>query len=437
MNLTKNQKIIIAVVAALILASIFIIILGTKPSKPNIKQVKLTMWGIEPFDAYRDLITDYRRVSPFVEINYVYIQKKVDNYEKELVDALASGKGPDIFMAHNTWLPKHQNKLFPLPDSKLPFNSFQSIFPEIVEADFSRDLKIYALPLSIDTLALYYNKDHFNAAGIVFPPLTWSEFEDDVRKLVRFNNLGQIEVSGAALGTSKNVDRFSDILSLLMMQYGTRLFDPANNTVLFNRALSGQLDNRSVGERALEFYTKFSRPGSPYYNWNEEAHYSIDAFSEGRADMMLNYSYQIPVIKSKFPYLNFGISFAPQVLADWPAHYANYWGWGVSSSSKNSDEAWKFILYLATNNQAAEKYFALNKKPPASRKLIEKYKDDPVFGIFCRQALLAKSWHQVDNLAIENIFDNMVKSVLGGNDTIQGAVNKAAGQIELLARSRR
>ncbi len=446
MVLTDQQKFLIAMFAIIIVIIIIIIIFGVQSPSPVVRQVSLTMWGIESQNDYRSLLADFEHAFPLTRI--IYTQKDKDNYETELIDALAAGQGPDIFMVHNTWLPKHQNKLYPIDSQKLSFVSFRSLFPEVIEADFSRTVKttgqtagesrIYALPLFLDTLALYYNKDHFNATGIVFPPLTWKDFQEDVLRLTKFNAFGQIEVSGAAFGTSRNINRFSDILSFLMMQHGNKMFDSQNNTALFHQSLKSETDNRSLGERALDFYTQFSLPGKPYYNWNEEMHYSIDAFSEGKADMLLNYAYQMPAIKSKAPYLNFGISFAPQISSDAQAvHFANYWGLGVSQSSKYKEKAWDAVLYFTAKLAVAEKYFEIFKKPPALRPLIEKYKEDPIFGVFCKQALTAKSWYQVDNLAIENIFDNMVKSVLEGRDTISGAVNKAAGQIELLARNKK
>ena len=47
--------------------------------------------------------------------------------------------------------------------------------------DALQDDKVYGIPLSIDTLALYYNKDHFREAGLVEAPATWNEFVTTVK----------------------------------------------------------------------------------------------------------------------------------------------------------------------------------------------------------------------------------------------------------------
>ena len=80
---------------------------------------------------------------------------------------------------------------------------------------------IYALPYSVDTLAMYYNKDLFNNAGIVNPPEYWNaEFQEDVKKLTKQNNKGEIVQSGVAIGGAYNIERSTDILSILMMSCG-------------------------------------------------------------------------------------------------------------------------------------------------------------------------------------------------------------------------
>ncbi|PIP29532.1 ABC transporter substrate-binding protein, partial [Candidatus Kuenenbacteria bacterium CG23_combo_of_CG06-09_8_20_14_all_36_9] len=42
--------------------------------------------------------------------------------------------------------------------------------------------QILGLPLSLDTLTLFYNRDHFNAAGLIQAPSTWQEFNEAVIK---------------------------------------------------------------------------------------------------------------------------------------------------------------------------------------------------------------------------------------------------------------
>jgi len=74
---------------------------------------------------------------------------------------MATGRGPDIYMIHNTWIPRYEEKLLGVPSELITIKDFQENFVDVVYKDFIVDGYIAALPLSVDTLALYYNKDIF------------------------------------------------------------------------------------------------------------------------------------------------------------------------------------------------------------------------------------------------------------------------------------
>ena len=45
--------------------------------------------------------------------------------------------------------------------------------------------RIMAIPMSVDTMGMYVNKDLLNTAGIATIPETWDTFQDAVKKLVK------------------------------------------------------------------------------------------------------------------------------------------------------------------------------------------------------------------------------------------------------------
>ena len=160
--------------------------------------------------------------------------------------------------------------------------------------------------------------------------------------------------------------------------------------------------------------------------------YSIDAFYQGKAAMMINYSYNIDTIRAKSPYLNFGIAPVPQIKnRDFDINYPNYWALTVSRNSKYPEAAWQFILYLS-QKENLKKYSETAKRPVSRRDLIEWQRENPDLGVFANQALSAKSWYQIDSQAIETIFADMVESVVLGAETINQALDKAADQITIL-----
>ena len=296
----------------------------------------------------------------------------------------------------------------------------------------------------MDNLALFYNKDIFNQAGIVDPPKTWSEFVDDVKKTTKLDALGQITQAGAAIGTAYNINRSTDILNLLFLQNKTQMLSSDNRQARFTSGVS-----------ALDFYTNFAKSGSAFYTWNSRMHYSIDAFSEGTLAMMLNYSWQIEALRSKAPKLNFAIAPVPQLSTDESMTYPNYWAFTVVANKPNITsngnkiqlsndvrvkEAWKFLKFLTMKPvavagqttvpyDAAAKYIEKTDKPSGRRDLIEKQKNDVNIGVFATQNLVAKDWPQADSNAVDNIFATMINKVNTGAATTSEAIRDAATQV--------
>lgn len=424
------SKIIIIISIVLAVALIVVIVLfGLQEKRPQ--KADLEFWGVfDDSDVFEPLISDFTKQFPYIQIKYY--KKTVQDYEKDLLDALAAGQGPDILMLHHTWLPRYQNKIKPAPSDLIVFNNFRDSFVDVAVSDFVKDGQIYALPLSVDTLALYYNKDIFNTKGVSQPPKTWEEFIETVEKITEKDNWGNITLAGAAIGTARNINRSTDILCLLMLQSGVQMTNSAKTAAAFDQALYLEGKPYYAGQEALQFYTDFANPIKSVYTWNQWLYYSIDAFYEGRTAMMFNYAYQLPTVRAKSSYLNFAVAPMPQIKDTAKAvNYANYWGLAVSNNSKNPETAWQFINWLAQKEQD-RKYLELAKRPTARRDLIDWQKNDPDLGVFSQQALSAYSWYQVDNSAIETILADMVESVVGRETNIKEAISKAVNQITLL-----
>ncbi|MFH0930221.1 MAG: extracellular solute-binding protein, partial [Candidatus Moraniibacteriota bacterium] len=201
-----NKKISIFLSFSLLLSLVFLSGCGTIPSY----EVRLEVWGLfDDSDVMSKAINEYQKRNPRVK-GIIYKKLIVDSYENELLDALATGNGPDVFLIHNTWLPKHEDKIAPAPIDNFSTSQAEILtskqihdqFADVVSSDFVSDGKIFALPLSADSLALYYNKDLLNQAGITTPPATWLDFDEAVKKMTQVDSFGNITLSGAAMGMS-------------------------------------------------------------------------------------------------------------------------------------------------------------------------------------------------------------------------------------------
>ena len=436
MNTNKIFYILAGSIAVAVFLTVIFILRGIGGG--TTQPATLEFWGVfDDRSAFDKVIRDFQVQNPGIKI--FYRQFSYEEYERGLIDALASGTGPDIVMVHTTWLPKHGDKLKSLPATipgqkqpLLTIQDYKTNFVDVAFSDFVFNNQIYALPLYVDTLALFYNKDILNSAGISRPPQDWEEFNSDVEIITRFDGSGQIIQSAAAIGTARNINRSTDLLSALMIQTGVRMTDTDN----IGASFASRVSNTPVGELALKYYTDFANPLVRTYTWNDLQHYSVDAFTEGKTAMMFNYSHEVGDLKNKASRLNFAVAPMPQVSSTDVKNYANYWGVGVTASSENSNEAWKFVAYLASK-EGAQSYLSATLRPSARRDLIELQRNDLDLGVFAVQALSARSWYQIDNTAIESIFADMIDDVNFGRASVKESLENAESRVNVLMQRKR
>ncbi len=424
--MTRNQKVILGV-GGILVTAIILMLLGIIPgltSPSTSGPIKIEMWGVgDRQSAFEEAFSAFSKLHSNVSIRYT--EKKAESYETDLVNALAAGKGPDIIMIQNTWLPKHYDKLAPMPTTKFSMTDLRNLFPRVIEQDFAPNGTIYGLPLYIDTLALLYNKDIFDNKAIAVTPKTWEEVQAAILK-IRVLQKNNLKLAGAAIGGSQNINSNSDLMSLLMLQTGVEMTDKD-----FTRATFA-----GKGLQSLDFYIKFSDPKYKYYTWNNKMPNSLEAFASGQVAMIFNYASNFRVIKEKNPFLRIGVGAMPQPAnLDSRVDFPNYYGFGVSLGSKNKDISWDFIKFLTTNPSQSAKYLEIAKHSPALRSIINTELGDDEAGIFAKQALTARSWPQIDNKAIDNIFSEMIESSVTGALTKLQALQKAENAVtELMAK---
>lgn len=428
------------------------------------KPISLKYWRVfDGEDAFDEIIRNYRALHPYVNIEYRKL--RYAEYEKELLEAMAEDKGPDIFSIGNSWVGKYESKIEPLPEKitmvypvekgtlkkevvpelrttkTITLKELKDQFVDVVVDDVVISVKneetgklkeaIMGIPLSADALAVYYNRDLLNNSGIAVPPAYWNkDFQEAIKKLTKQDINGQVIQSGIALGGGKNIERSGDILAALMLQNGAELM--SEGRVAFDRipaAFAGERYNPGI--EALRFYTDFSNPAKEVYTWNKDLTGSLNMFLSGRLAMMIGYAYHLPTIKSQAPKLKVGIAKLPQIEGSGQTvNFANYWVEVVSKKSQYKDEAWDFIQFAA-KPENAKSYLLKTGKPPALRSLIDEMKEEEEMGIFTEEILTAKSWyHGKDPLAADEIMAALIDDTAAGADKIENLISQAATKVQ-------
>lgn len=427
MNLTKNQLIIAGVTGFVVILAILVVagvLPGLRTTGPENIAAHLSIWNVGDAEgAFETAFSEFKAKYRNVTFTYRAFSNETA-YEAALLDALAAGIGPDVFAVRNDKLFRHLNKIVPAVNM-ITLPELRERFPQVVEKDFYQaGSGTYALPLSIDTLALFYNRDLLDGAGIANPPATWTEVQTFAPRLTKKDAAGAITQSGIALGGSaEHIPTAIDTLYLLMLQTGTSMTDDAFTRATFDS---------SEGLNALRFYLQFGTPASAAYAWSSSIGDASarDLFADEKVAMTIDYSSAISALTARNSFLNYAVAPAPQPAnAGVVMTYPSYYGFAVSRRSPYVALAWEFVKSMTTSETAARHYATATGRPPALRALVTAYENDPVKRVFARQILTARSWPQMSPDAIRAAFEKLITSALADPSRAAEALRTAAGEV--------
>ena len=128
----------------------------------------ITVWGTLDQGAFSTVIRQASENTGELS-GVVYEQKDVATYDTELTNALANGQGPDLFLMREDQAMKNMGKVFIIPYEILSRSEFESTFAAAA-APFLTSTGVEAIPLNVDPLVLYWNRDLLASAGYVRPP---------------------------------------------------------------------------------------------------------------------------------------------------------------------------------------------------------------------------------------------------------------------------
>lgn len=373
---------------------------GAEPTPEE--PVTITYWGLwEPDAVMQPVIKTFQSQNP--HINVAYEQQSPEDYRERLQNNLQSGNGPDIFRYHVTWVPMLLDQLTPVPESVYAPQEFRQTFYPTAVNWLQTPQGFMGIPLMYDGLGLYFNQDIFDENGLT-PPTTWDELTRIAIRLTVKNPDGQIQQSGVALGTTSNVDHWSDLLGLLMLQNGTT---PAN-------------PNNVAGQGALQFYTMFN---TTHQVWDDTLPPSTHAFASQRAVMMFGPTWRAHQVRELNQELNFAIAPIPQLPQTQETNWASFWVEGVSQNTSNTKRqaAWQFLQYLSSQEGLREFYTQASQErefgEPFSRiDMGSELETDPFVGSIIQGAPTAKTWFLNSDTHDNGLNDQII-------DYFQDAVN--------------
>ncbi|WP_370947206.1 sugar ABC transporter substrate-binding protein [Amycolatopsis sp. cg5] len=154
----------------------------------------LTWWdyfGYSPSadNAVKNLIARYEKSHPNVTVSRTVV--RFGDFRAKLQEAAKNGTFPDLAAIDNADVPvfAKQGVLTDLTSRVQMWDALKEYLDPVVQS-VQVNKQFYGVPFRSNTTALWYNKDHFAAAGVTEPPKTWDELVASARKLTNGDHAG-------------------------------------------------------------------------------------------------------------------------------------------------------------------------------------------------------------------------------------------------------
>lgn len=229
-----------------------------------------------------------------------------------------------------------------VPDAVDPQDYFPACWDEAVYEG-----RVYGVPISTDTRALFYNKDLLRRAGLVDergearPPRTWEELRDASRRLTERDARGRLTRIGfhPIFGNSW--------LYLFGWMNGGEFLSPDGRTCTLNdpRIVDALAYMRDIYRDAGGFAEVLAFQAS--FQGNER-----DPFMLGQVAMKIDNSNFMTALGNYGKGLNFGVAPPPlpqRRLAEGvqAVTWSGGWALAIPSTARNKEAAWEFIRFMA------------------------------------------------------------------------------------------
>ncbi len=296
-------------------------------------------------DAMNMLIEQFEAENPDVRVIH-NSDIAYDNFRDELAASAPAGVGPDVVTLFYGWIPAFVDAgyLVPLPDDAFPDEWIESYFsPMVAESKFEGEY--WAIPTAVRALALFWNKDLFEAAGLdpEVPPTTLEEFQEMAIATTQYDGNGEEILNIAAEGYAPQLSGQAHhwFREALLRQYGGVPYSDDNRTVMWNSPEGCE----AFGWLAA-FETEF-KTGS-----NDLFTDATQAFVNGQAALHIDGSFRLGTIANNNPDLNFGVAELPVGPNGEKHTYGSYWTHGITRRAADDearlDAATRFLQFITT-----------------------------------------------------------------------------------------
>ena len=391
---------------------------------------KVVVWGTFDVGVFASTINALSQTDAHFKV-VSYVQKDPRSFETDLVNALAEGNGPDAVLLPQDLLLTERGKISPIPYTQLAQRTFKDTYIDGAEIFLLHD-GVYALPIAVDPLVMYWNRDIFASKGLSQPPRTWEELlSTTVPTIVEKTFNLDITRAAVAFGEYVNVHNAKDILALLFTQAGSPMIVDTGTqiSVELNRGDGNVIAPATAG---LDFYTLFSNPGKAVYTWNRSIPEDRTQFLAGDLALYLGFASEASGLRNGNPNFNFDIAEIPQGAdAHTKKGFGRFYGLARMRNSPNPVGTLNALNVLVSQSQV-EQYAATFGLGPVHRASYTTSPSDPFVTVVRRASLVARGWLDPNPQTTGGIFKQMIEDVSSGRQVSVKAVSDAEQRLRQL-----
>ncbi len=427
------QTILVAIFLAFFVFGVLIfsgaINIGNKKD-PTAIVGNVVIWGTLPDSEVSELISkNILQTGDSSSIKYV--QQNKESYQQNIIEAFAKDKAPDLMILTPDMIFRNNSFIFKIPYVSYPIKTFRDSFIDGADIFLGKE-GVIALPLLVDPLVLFYNKNMFLNESILYPPTLWNQLFDLNSKLTKFNADKTISQSMIAFGNFDNVNHAKDIISMLLLQSNNPVMTISNNGK-YRLAFEDKASDGSYPfEQIVNFFLEFSNLSKNSYSWNRSLPNSIDMFTSNKLALYVGYASELFKIQDVNPNLSYNVSIVPQTKgSNVNLTYGQIYSVAVSKKSKNLASAISVATKMSAPTFLKELSIATS-LPSASRILLNDKPEDPTLLTFHNSAMIARSWFDPDGNATNSIFRELIENSSSNKLSVGDAIKKAYSQLDII-----
>jgi multiple sugar transport system substrate-binding protein len=383
---------------------------------PAYAQVTLKVWSIDGVDrpgiadtyskefddANEDIVVEYRGI-PF------------DELVNETLRAFATGNAPDIVSFDNPDFALFSSRGAMLDITERVANSEIVGNAEYFQGPLNSvtwDGKLFGVPKYTDTIAVFYNKDLFAAAGLTEPPQTWDQFTEYAEQLTDQAN----GVYGATFSARAGEEGTFQFLPVIQMSGGG--YDNVNTEGAAHvlDLWKSMIDNGWASRDVLNLG-----------QWD-----STGTFNSGNAAMAVSGPWEVDRMVEDAQF-DWGVALLPAVTEGGERSSAlGGFNWGIMANTQHPDEAFRLLEYFVDqDSRIFEDFGNLPARADIELPVTGIEKKDAALKVFQEQLQYAQprgphpEWQKISKA----IYDAEQQALTGQQSSIE-ALNQAQATID-------